>query len=130
MAAPAANVELLTGDPRIDGLLQGSAWPFSGGPHTLTYSFSVDDLQPVAWPQSFRNAFVLALNIERFEQFAGGQHAERLFIEGVETFHQSAGIHVAAESVKTGEQRPQWTVNKGCYWTNRHAVKGGHADWV
>src|SRR5437016_11927105 len=61
MAAPAANVELLTGDPRIDGLLQGSAWTFSGGPHTLTYSFSVDDLQPVAWPQSFRNAFVLAL---------------------------------------------------------------------
>lgn len=41
MATPVANAVGLTGDPRVDGLLQGSAWMFSG-PAVLTYSFNTN----------------------------------------------------------------------------------------
>ena len=46
MAAPVANSVPLTGNPLIDGLVQGSSWQFGGGPQTLTYSLSLNDLQP------------------------------------------------------------------------------------
>ena len=43
MATPTDNVVGLTGNSLIDGLVQGSAWQFGGGNHTLTYSLSLND---------------------------------------------------------------------------------------
>ncbi|MBL8339065.1 MAG: PD40 domain-containing protein, partial [Rhodoferax sp.] len=42
MATPLAISVPLTGDPRKDGLLQGSTWTFGGGPHALSYSFNLN----------------------------------------------------------------------------------------
>jgi hypothetical protein len=42
MAIPVANAIPRNADPRIDGLLQGSAWTFGTGPRTLTYSFNLN----------------------------------------------------------------------------------------
>jgi Ca2+-binding RTX toxin-like protein len=42
MALPVANAIPRNADPRIDGLLQGSAWTFGTGPRTLTYSFNLN----------------------------------------------------------------------------------------
>src|SRR6187455_2607244 len=43
MATPVSNSIALTGNPFVDGLVQGSSWQFGGGPHTLTYSLSLND---------------------------------------------------------------------------------------
>jgi serralysin len=43
MATPADNVVPLSGNSFIDGLIQGSAWQFGGGPHALSYSLSLND---------------------------------------------------------------------------------------
>src|SRR5688500_17851082 len=43
MATPVSNAVGLSGDPRIDGLVQGSAWQFGAGPSVLTYSLSLND---------------------------------------------------------------------------------------
>lgn len=59
MATPSSNVIALTGDPRIDGLLQGSAWAFNGSPRVLTYTLNINDTVDVGggplggtWDQS------------------------------------------------------------------------------
>lgn len=43
MATPTDNVVALTGNPLIDGLVQGSAWQFGNGPRVITYSLSIND---------------------------------------------------------------------------------------
>ncbi len=43
MATTVANLIPLTGNPFVDGLVQGSSWQFGGGEHTLTYSLSIND---------------------------------------------------------------------------------------
>src|SRR5688500_17767605 len=49
MATPVSNVVGLSGDARIDGLVQGSRWQFSGG-NVITYSLSLnDDLTYGSW---------------------------------------------------------------------------------
>jgi len=62
MATPLANSVPLTGNPLIDGLVQGSSWQFGGGPHVLTYSFSNNDT-PNGGPWTFglSTAFTQAL---------------------------------------------------------------------
>lgn len=42
VAVPTSNAAPLSGDPNIDGLVQGGAWVDGGGPVTLTYSFYTD----------------------------------------------------------------------------------------
>src|SRR6188474_2335534 len=80
MATPLANSVPLTGNPLIDGLVQGSSWQFGGGPHVLTYSFSNNDT-PNGGPWTFglSTAFTQALrewanvaNITFVEQGSGG----------------------------------------------------------
>ena len=43
MATPASNVIPLTSDPRIDGLVQGSAWQFGANPRVITYQLTTND---------------------------------------------------------------------------------------
>lgn len=43
MATPVSNAVGLSGDPRIDGLIQGSRWQFSPGSNVITYSLSLND---------------------------------------------------------------------------------------
>ncbi|RPI46281.1 MAG: hypothetical protein EHM59_07880, partial [Betaproteobacteria bacterium] len=43
MATPVANTHPLTGDARIDGLVQGSSWQFGAGPRVLTYQLTIND---------------------------------------------------------------------------------------
>jgi len=43
MATPTDNAVALTGDPLVDGLVQGSAWRFGDGPRAITYSLSLND---------------------------------------------------------------------------------------
>jgi serralysin len=61
MAIPVSNAVGLSGDARIDGLVQGSAWRFVDGNHVITYSFSLDDTQPNAWPSWLRSEATDAL---------------------------------------------------------------------
>ena len=42
MATPVANSVGLTGNPLIDGLVQGSSWTFSNAQHQLTYSLNLN----------------------------------------------------------------------------------------
>src|SRR5690349_9242027 len=58
----------------------------------------------VALAVALANFRVFFFDVERFEDFAGGQHAEGLFVESVEAAHQTTGIDVAAEGVETFEQ--------------------------
>src|SRR5437870_13777355 len=59
----------------------------------------------IAFAITFHDTLVFLLQIERLEKFAGGQYAEGLFVERIESFHQSAGIHIATKIVKPGQQR-------------------------
>jgi Ca2+-binding RTX toxin-like protein len=62
VAIPVADNIPLTGDRRLDYLLQGSSWTFEG-PRVLTYSFSLNDEpgnQP-AWTSTQKTAFRQAL---------------------------------------------------------------------
>src|SRR5437764_40437 len=43
MATAVSNSIPVTGNPFVDGLVQGSSWQFGGGTHTLTYSLSIND---------------------------------------------------------------------------------------
>lgn len=45
MATPVSNSVPLTTFAPIDGLVQGSAWSFGGGPAVLTYSLNVNDTE-------------------------------------------------------------------------------------
>ena len=55
MAIPASNVAPGTGDARIAGLLQGSAWQFNG-PRVITYSFSLNDAPGSSWTAELQTA--------------------------------------------------------------------------
>ena len=44
MATPLGDVIELTDDQHIDVLAQGSAWDFDDGPHNLTYSLYVNNV--------------------------------------------------------------------------------------
>src|SRR2546426_2875382 len=59
----------------------------------------------IAFAISFHDTLVFLLQIERFKKFAGGQHAEGLFVERIESFHQSARVHIATKIVKPRQQR-------------------------
>ena len=62
MATPVSNSIPLTGNPQIDGLVQGSSWQFGVGQHQLTYSFSLNDsVSGGPWTSTFTNAFAQAL---------------------------------------------------------------------
>ena len=43
--------------------------------------------------------------VQSLDQFARGEHPERLLIERVESFHQTAGINIATEAIEAGKQR-------------------------
>src|SRR5213083_2096475 len=58
----------------------------------------------IAFAITFHDTLVFFLEIERFKKFAGGQHTEGLFVERIESFHQSAGIHIATKIVKSSQQ--------------------------
>jgi Ca2+-binding RTX toxin-like protein len=49
MATPVSNVIGLSGDPRIDGLAQGSRWQPSPGSNVITYSLSLNDTPNGSW---------------------------------------------------------------------------------
>jgi len=80
MATPVSNSVALTGNPFIDGLLEGGSWQFGDGPHVLTYSFSLDNVNSGGpWTPSLSAAFNQALsawsnvaNITFVEQGSGG----------------------------------------------------------
>ena len=80
MATPVSNSVALTGNPFIDGLLEGGSWQFGDGPHVLTYSFSLDNVNSGGpWTPSLSGAFNQALsawsnvaNITFVEQGSGG----------------------------------------------------------
>src|SRR5439155_6948850 len=59
----------------------------------------------IAFAITFHDTLVFLLQIERFKKLAGGQHAEGLFVERIESFHQSARIHIATKVVKPSQQR-------------------------
>src|SRR2546421_1481337 len=59
----------------------------------------------IAFAITFDDTLVFLLQIERFKKFARGQHPEGLFVEGIESLHQSARIHIAAKIVKSAQQR-------------------------
>ena len=59
----------------------------------------------IAFAITFHDTLVFLLQIERFQKFAGGQHAEGPFVERIESFHQSARIHIATKIVKPSQQR-------------------------
>ena len=52
MATPVANSIPLTGDNRIDGLVQGGSWGFGGGARVLTYTLDYTGFQAGSWTQS------------------------------------------------------------------------------
>src|SRR6266699_6246389 len=58
----------------------------------------------IALAITFHDTLVFLLQIERFKKFAGSQHAEGLFVERIESLHQSARIHIATKIVKSSEQ--------------------------
>ena len=58
----------------------------------------------IAFPVALQDPLVFLLQIERVEQFAGGQHAEGLLIERIKAIHQTAGVHVAPEFIEAGQQ--------------------------
>jgi Ca2+-binding RTX toxin-like protein len=80
MATPVSNSVPLTGNPFVDGLVQGGSWQFGGAPHVLTYSFSVNDTPNGGpWTPGLTTAFTQALaawsdvaNITFVEQGSGG----------------------------------------------------------
>jgi hypothetical protein len=51
MATPTAQFLGLTGDVRIDGLTQGSAWTFGSGQRVITYSLDLTGYQVSSWTQ-------------------------------------------------------------------------------
>ena len=56
MATATTNLIGLTGDGRVDGLLQGSGWQFAADPHVITYSFSLNDSSAGAWNNGIKAA--------------------------------------------------------------------------
>src|SRR4051812_15255183 len=48
MATPVGNSIPLSGNALFDGLIEGGSWQFGGGPHTLTYSLSLNDSKGVS----------------------------------------------------------------------------------
>src|ERR1043166_5019441 len=58
----------------------------------------------IALAVAFNDTRVVALIIEGFQQCAGGEDAEGLLVEGIEPFHEAAGVDVASEPVEAGEQ--------------------------
>ena len=55
-------------DEFINGLVQGSSWTFGGGPHVITYSFTLDGPAVIPgastnpWTPTLENAFTHALS--------------------------------------------------------------------
>ena len=47
----------------------------------------------------------LLAEVQGFHESAGGKDIERFLLEGIEAFHQAAGIHIAPEAIQSGEQR-------------------------
>ena len=109
MATPVANAIGLTGNPFIDGLTQGSAWQFGGGPRVITYSLSVNDTvddsgRPLGgtWAQSpalqdaVERAFALWANVADIT-------FQRISVDGV--FSQSpADIAVVLTGNELGDE--------------------------
>ncbi len=60
----------------------------------------------VALAVTFDGARVFFAHVEGIEELARSQHAKGLLIEGVQAAHHSAGVHVAAEFVEAGQERP------------------------
>ncbi|MBI4986109.1 MAG: M10 family metallopeptidase C-terminal domain-containing protein, partial [Rhodocyclales bacterium] len=57
VATPTDNAVALSGNPAIDGLVQGSAWRFGDIPHIITYSLSLNDNpNGGAWGAGLRDA--------------------------------------------------------------------------
>ncbi|HEX2827759.1 MAG TPA: FG-GAP-like repeat-containing protein [Burkholderiales bacterium] len=56
MATPVSNAVGLTGDSRIDGLVQGSKWQFSTANPIITYSLSNNDTANGSWNFSLSDA--------------------------------------------------------------------------
>jgi len=90
MATPTDNAVALSGNPWIDGLVQGSKWSFAPGSNVITYSFSLNDtvasdgVTPVGgyWLDemriAFQDAFTLwsnVANVRFVESGSGGVFA-------------------------------------------------------
>ena len=52
----------------------------------------------------FADAGGFAGDVEGFGKFGGGENAKGLLSEGVQPFHSAAGIEIATEAVKAGQQ--------------------------
>src|SRR5687768_14348822 len=57
MATATTNAVPLSGEPVIDGLVQGSRWQFGTGPRVVTYSLSLNDGPNGAWSQELRDMY-------------------------------------------------------------------------
>ena len=58
----------------------------------------------IAFAVFFADAGGFAGDVEGFGEFGGGKNAKSLLGEGVQPFHRAAGIEVASEAVKAGQQ--------------------------
>src|SRR5205814_5584513 len=54
----------------------------------------------IAFAVAGADLFVLLFKVKRVDEFAGGEDAESLFVEGIEPVHHTAGIDVSAKLVE------------------------------
>jgi hypothetical protein len=78
MATPVKDSVAITGNPLIDGLVEGGSWQFSG-PRNLTYSLHElgDGNVTPAFTAAIQNSFAAwaAVANVTFTQISSGQHA-------------------------------------------------------
>ena len=61
------------------------------------------------------------------EQFGAGEHIERLLIEDIHTAHESGGVEIAAQAVKTAQQRLAITETVERDAIERHVLRAAAA---
>ena len=68
------------------------------------FGASVRAIFGIAFAVFFADAGGFSGDVEGFGEFGGGENAEGLLGEGIQSFHRAAGIDVASEAVKAGQQ--------------------------